>query len=373
MTARLAGVPRGRIVWLEHDSRILAGNPLGDPHVRRFPVWLPPQYDGSAASRSASVRGRRFPVLFDLVGYTAAGAAHVNWRAFEENVAEKAERLLFEKRMGPAIIVFPDCFTRLGGNQYINSTAIGNYADYLTRELIPFVDAQFRTLAHREHRACFGKSSGGYGALIHGMKYARYWGAVASHSGDCYFDFCYRPDWPNTLDELARHRARPRRPGPVDVRRSERGADGGRDDGRVARFIAAFHASHHPSPAQVHCLMNLGMAASYDPDPRAPNGFRLPYNLETGEPIEARWQRWLQHDPIHLVEAHAAALRSLRGFYFDCGWRDQYRLHYGARILCKRLTQLRVAHRYEEFDDTHSGVDYRMDVSLPFLYRAIKP
>jgi hypothetical protein len=60
----------------------------------------------------------------------------------------------------------------------------------------------FRTLAGREHRGCFGKSSGGYGAIIHGMKYAKYWGAVAGHSGDACFDFVYWHDWPNTLNEL---------------------------------------------------------------------------------------------------------------------------------------------------------------------------
>jgi S-formylglutathione hydrolase FrmB len=360
------------VVTVEHASRILADNPLGDPHVRRFPVWLPPQYD-QAAPRS---RGRRFPVLFDFVGYSGSGPAHVNWRAFEENVAEQAERLVFERRMGPAIIVFPDCFTRLGGNQYINSPAIGSYADYLTRELIPFVDREFRTLALREHRGCFGKSSGGYGAILHGMKYARYWGAIADHSGDSYFDFCYRSDWPNTLNELARHRfssGQPaRRAGPLDVIRSERNANAGSDDGRVRRFLEAFSQRRKHTQDQVHCLMNLCMAASYDPDPKAPNGFRLPFNLETGELLPARWDRWLRHDPIHLVGENAAALRTLRGIYIDCGWRDQYHLHYGNRILSKQLALHRIAHRYEEFDDNHSGIDYRMDLSLPFLYRCLK-
>jgi hypothetical protein len=205
------------------------------------------------------------------------------------------------------------------------------------------------------------------------MRYPQTWGAIADHSGDCYFDFCYGADWPNTLDELAKHRARPRRPGTVDVRRLERGADAGLDDGRVRRFLEAFDKRRKPSPAEVHCIMNLCMAASYDPDPRAPNGFRLPYNLETGERIEARWRRWLEHDPINLVQSCRGALKSLKGIFIDCGWRDQYRLHYGARILSKRLTQARVAHRYEEFDDNHSGIDYRMDVSLPYLVRALQP
>jgi S-formylglutathione hydrolase FrmB len=369
MIARVQGVPAGRVVWVEHTSKVLADNPLGDPHVRKFPVWLPAQYDQGGRKGA----GRRFPVLFDLVGYTAAGAAHVNWRGFEENVAEQAARLVFEKKMGPALIVFPDCFTRLGGNQYVNSSAIGSYADYLVRELIPFIDREFRTLAAREHRGCFGKSSGGYGAIVHGMKYARHWGAVADHSGDSYFDFCYRSDWPNTLNELGRFRAQPRKPGPFDVRRAERKADAGLDDGRVARFLTAFHQRSKHSPGQVHCLMNLCMAATYDPDPKAPNGFRLPFNLETGELLPARWERWLRHDPIHLVREHVADLRTLKGIYIDCGWRDQYTLHYGNRILSKELARLRVPHRYEEFDDNHSGVDYRMDVSLPFLYKALKP
>jgi hypothetical protein len=114
------------------------------------------------------------------------------------------------------------------------------------------------------------------------------------------------------------------------------------------------------------------MAASYDPDPRAPNGFRVPVNLETGERLPRRWRRWLRHDPVELVARYARNLRTLRGLYLDCGWRDQYRLHYGNRLLSLRLTEQRVPHVYEEFDGTHSGVDYRMERSLPFLCRALR-
>jgi hypothetical protein len=119
--------------------------------------------------------------------------------------------------------------------------------------------------------------------------------------------------------------------------------------------------------------MNICMAATYDPDPAAPLGFRLPFDLETGETIPGRWKNWLRHDPVHLVGRHAKALRSLRGIYIDCGWRDQYHIHYGTRILSLRLAEAGIGHTYEEFDDNHSDVDYRMDVSLPFLYRALAP
>jgi hypothetical protein len=359
--------PSGTLVVLEHSSRILRDNPLRDPHVRKVAVWLPPQYD--------SARLRRFPVLYDLVGFTGSGLSHTAWKAFGENVPERAARLIHERKMGPAILVFPDCFTALGGNQYVNSSAIGNYADYLTREIIPFVDREFRTLASREHRGCFGKSSGGYGAIVHGMKYARWWGAVADHSGDAYFDFVYRYDWPNTLNELMRHRAPRRGPGRYDARREarRRGLAEGLDDGRIRRFLNHVWGKEKLSRAEGHCIMNLCMAATYDPDPRAALGFRVPFNLESGELLEKRWRLWLRHDPINLVEKYRASLKSLRGIYIDCGWRDQYHIQYGSRILSRRLAEAGVRHTYEEFEDDHSDIDYRMDRSLPFLYRALKP
>ena len=361
----------GTLVVLEHVSRTLKGNPLGDPHVRKLAVWLPPQYDENVGSSGS---GRRFPVLYDLVGFTGSGLGHVNWKNFGDNVPERAARLIRDEQMGPVIIVFPDCFTALGGNQYINSSAIGYYADYITRELIPFVDREFRTLADRDHRGCFGKSSGGYGAIIHGMRYARYWGAIANHSGDAYFDFVYWHDWPNTLNELAKHRLPKRKPGRYDARAeaNRKGLAAGLDDGRIRRFLQSAWKNEKVLPKEVMCIMNLCMAATYDPDPRAPNGFRVPFNLESGEALPERWARWRRHDPINLVQRYRQNLKTLRGIYIDCGWRDQFHIHYGARILAKRLAEAGIAHNYEEFDDDHSDIDYRMDVSLPFLYRAIK-
>lgn len=360
----------GTVVVLEHISRVLADNPLGDPRTRQLAVWLPHQYDVAASFR----RGPRFPVLYDLAGFTSSGIAQVGWRPFGENVAERVARLVHEKKLGPVIVVFPDCFTAYGGNQYINSTAIGRYADYLLDEIIPFVDHEFRTLASREHRGCFGRSSGGYGAIVHAMLYPQYWGAIANHSGDAGFDLLYRSDWPNTLDELARYRRPARAAGSIaQSDSSERQLRAGCDDGRIRRFLAAHWARDKHGTGEGHALMNIAMAATYDPDPKAPLGFRVPFHMDTGELIARRWQRWLDHDPVHMVRRHARNLRQLRGLFLDCGSRDQYHIHYGARQLSRALRAARVAHHYEEFDDNHSGIDYRFDVSLPFLYQALRP
>ena len=203
------------------------------------------------------------------------------------------------------------------------------------------------------------------------MKYAQHWGAVANHSGDAYFDFLYRVDWPNTLDELAKYRRPARTTGRYDTEKASAALKPGFDDGRVRRFLEHVWKTDRPGHGETMCLMNLAMAASYDPDPGAPNGFRLPFHLETGELIEARWRRWLAHDPINLVAAHRANLKSMRGIFIDCGWRDQFHIHYGCRQLSRELSRHGIAHSYEEFDGTHSGIDYRMERSLPFLTRAL--
>ena len=343
----------GQLVHLQHDSSVLADNPLGDPATRQFPVYLPPQYDAGK---------KRYAVMFDLAGYTGSGLGRVGWKNFELSVPERLDRLMVEGKMPPCIIVFPDCFTALGGNQYVNSSAIGAYADYLTRELIPLVDREFRTKPERDHRACYGKSSGGYGALIHGMRYAKYWGAIASHSPDCYFDFVYRADWPQVLTHLQRWAARPT---------TKPQSEPGQDDGRIHRFLSYAWQSEKLSGLDITTLMLLCMAATYDPDAQTRLGFGVPFDLNTGEIIQQRWRRWLAADPLRLVKRHATSLRTLRGLFIDCGWFDQYHLHFGTRQLSRQMRALSIKHQYREFEGTHSGIDHRLEVSLPYLARRI--
>ena len=359
----------GRIVTLIHDSTILRDNPLSDPHARKISVYLPAAYDSPRNAR------KRFITLYDLAGFTGSGLAHLNWRNFDENLAEKLDRLIAAKKLPPLIVVFPDCFTRLGGNQYLNSSAIGRYADYLNQEIVPFIDAEFRTLANSAHRGCFGKSSGGYGAMRLGMAHPNIWGAIANHSGDAYFDFVYGSEWPAVLTHLQKFAHPALQPGKNTVAPQ---TSPGFDDGRVRKFLdyvanCPANGEEPLSGSDIMSLMLIAMAATYDPNPSAPNGFYLPYDLHTGERIEARWRTWSQHDPIKLVKKNSRRLAELRGIYIDCGWRDQYHIHFGSRQLSLELQKNKIHHRYEEFSGTHSGIDYRLDVSLPFLAKALKP
>jgi S-formylglutathione hydrolase FrmB len=332
--------PRGKLVHLHIDSDALSANLVGDPSVRTVAVYLPPGYDDSDAT---------YPMFVDLAGFAGSGIKRLSWTAFGESVPQRLDRLVASGAMGPVIAVFPDCFTSLGGNQYIDSVALGRWEGFLVDDLVPRIEAEFRVRRGRLHRAVYGKSSGGYGAIVHGMRHATTWGAVACHSGDMGFDWVYRRDFPGVLDILARY------------------------EGSVEKLVESLRAKPKIEARELHALMILAMAATYDPDPDSFCGIRLPVDIHTCELDEARWAQWLQHDPLVMVELPASRenLRRLSGIFIDCGRHDQYTLHYGARAFVRKLERFEIPHSYEEFDDNHSSIDYRLDVSLPFLYGAV--
>ncbi|WP_449394186.1 alpha/beta hydrolase [Devosia riboflavina] len=325
--------PAGTIHRLTIDSKALAGNRLGDPTDRLVDVYIP-----------AGHTGKDLPLLVDLVGYTAGGPAHTAWKNFGENVPERLDRLIGDNKMPPVVVAFPDCFSRLGGNQYVNSPVLGNYEDFLIGEMAPFVEEKF-SCGGAGRRGVFGKSSGGFGAHIHAMLHADFWAAAASHSGDAGFENLYIPEFPNSLRALAK------------------------SDNSIETWMRAFEAKQKIDGKDTLLLMILAQAASFDPDPElnAFLGLRLPVTLDTCELIEDRWANWLKWDPARMVETHAESIAKLKGFYFDCGTEDQYNILYGSRRIHRTLEQKGIAHRYEEFADNHSSVDYRMDISLPFL------
>ena len=327
--------PAGTLHRLTFDSALLAGNLLGDPTERIVDVYVPQGQDGKG-----------LPLLVDLAGFTGSGLGHTNWKNFGENVPERLDRLIGSGAMPPVVVAFPDCFTRLGGNQYINGAAMGPWEDVLIDEVVPFVESRFGC-GGAGHRGVFGKSSGGYGSIVHAMRRADTWSAAACHSGDMAFELCYLPAMPDTLRALAKK------------------------DGSIETFITDLEGANKPGDKDIHVLMDLAMAATYDPDPSQFLGIRLPVDPETCEVIEERWANWLAWDPLRMVESHADNLRSLKGLYIDCGDVDQYDLVYGARRMHRELERLGVPHRYEEFPDNHSSVDYRMDESLPYLVAAL--
>ena len=200
---------------------MLAGNLLGDQTRRELPVYLPPGYKPED----------HLPLLVDLVGFTGSGQSHTNWKNFGENAPERLDRLIGEGRMPPVAVAFPDCFSRLGGNQYINSAAIGRYDDYLLQEVVPLVEDRFGRRPRTARR--LRQISGGYGAIVHAMRHADFWAAAACHSGDMAFELCYLADLTKVLTELRRKHG-----GSIErfIRHFEAAAQAGREGHDRAQF-----------------------------------------------------------------------------------------------------------------------------------------
>jgi hypothetical protein len=332
---RAHATPQGTVHRFTIESEVLKSNMLGDPATRLVDVYVPAGSDG-----------RGLPLLVDLVGFTAGGPAHTNWKNFSENVPERLDRLIAAGDMPPVVTAFPDCFTKLGGNQYINSAAMGRWDDFLLSECVPFVERKFGC-GDAGKRGVFGKSSGGYGAIAHALLHPDFWSAAACHSGDMGFELCYLRDMPRVLRAIAK------------------------TNGSIQEWLEKFFAKKKTKDDDVHILMDLAMCATYDPDPGAYMGVRLPVDVQTCELIPDRWANFQKWDPVRMAETRGAGLKKLKALYIDCGEVDQYDLVYGARMLTRRLKELDVPHTYEEFADDHSSVDYRMDVSLPLLAKAL--
>jgi enterochelin esterase family protein len=335
------------LVIEEFESKALQNNCLGDPSRRKIPVYLPPSY----TDRS----DRRYPVVFMLHGFTGNSSMWLNTNSFyTPTVPERFENLIGEGKSGEMILVFVDGYNAYGGSQYLNSPATGNYEDYVIEDLVPYIDAKFRTVGKREGRALAGKSSGGYGAVRLAMRHPEVFSAFASHAGDMYFEYCYKPDFPKAVNGLARF---VHTPNPVGV------------------FLEEF-ARAEQKGKMIDTLNILAMAACYSPHPVDQQGnppFDLPFDLRTGELSQEIWQRWLEYDPVEMLNQsqYVENLKQLKLIYLDAGTRDEFNLHLGARIFVQKARSLGLKPHHEEFEDGHMNINYRYDTSLAKIWEVL--
>jgi S-formylglutathione hydrolase FrmB len=328
--------PKGRFEQHTIVSEALRGNPLGDPHERPLWVYLPPGLE----------QGRRYPSIYVIQGLTGQVDMWWNRTPFRPTFPERVDALFAEggeAAATPAIVVFVDAWTSIGGSQYLNSPGTGRYLDYLCNEVVGFVDAHHPTLAAREHRGIAGKSSGGYGAMVVPMLRPDVFGGLASHAGDALFEYCYLPDVARSMRVL-------------------------RDEyqGSFERFWADFRSRPAMSKEHDGALLNTWcMAACYSAEPDGT--VTLPMDPASGILRDEVWARWLALDPVRMAPRHADVLRSLRAVWIDAGKQDEYYLDLGAQAFAAELRALAVDHHFELFEGTHMGIEYRYPAALAYL------
>ncbi len=318
-------------------SACLKGNPLGDPHERDLYVYVPP----------ASRPGQRFPVVLLLPGYGSNHLSILSYSPWKPNTVERFDQQVQAGESRPAIVVLPDCMTRWGGSQFIDSVGTGPYQTYLADEIIPFVDAHFPTIPRREARAVAGRSSGGFGALRLALDRPDTVAALASHAGDAAFRVSMRPMF--TAAAIGIERA-----------------------GGLAAFAERLPQGGPRSAQEFDAAFVLASSAAYAPEPtRAFPHVELPFVEGSGELHEAGFARWLEHDPVERMARSSEGLAGLSLCFIDAGLSDEHGLHFAARAVAKGCAALGAKVVHEEFEGGHRGTSYRYEKSLPVLVAAL--
>ena len=293
-------------------------NQLGDPTQREIMVHIPPN------------DGHELPCIIYLAPYTGTGFGRANWKPFAETLPQRHERLVREGKMKPAVLVMPDTFTSLGGNQFIDSEIMGNWGQWLKTDLKDEISRRYNVSGF----GLVGKSSGGYGALVRGM-IDDCWSAVACHSGDCGFELIFGIEMASAMSHISEF--------------------GDKDD-----FLEHVKSCNSLSGEDFHTLMIIAMAASFSDG-------EMPVD-ENCNFIEEKWSEWKAFDPLSMIETY----HNLPPCWIDVGNQDQYNIQYGLRQLHSRMEELGIEHVWEEFPGTHSGIDHRLDLSLPWIANQIE-
>ena len=139
-------------------SPALEGNLIGDAATRSYFVYLPPSYETSE---------KRYPSFYVLHGYGQGPGLFLVQTGFKSAM----DNMIKDGEIGEMIAVLVDAGTFFGGSQYRSSVTIGDHETYITRDLVNHIDANYRTIVHRESRGITGFSMGGNGAMHLALKF----------------------------------------------------------------------------------------------------------------------------------------------------------------------------------------------------------
>ena len=322
---------KSQVVDRELRSESIAHNKIGVDPMRKMVVYLPPGYEGSS---------EHYPVIY-----------------FLPNPFEDDYRVVFDQRdaqglfdraigtgvIGKFILVSIDMNTQLGSSWYVNSSATGNWEDFMVKELVPYIDANFRTLPTRDSRGIAGIFIGGYGAIRFGMRHPDIFGTVyAMHpvgTGTGVSISASLPKW--------------------DILVNAKSMDDVKKDFRTQIFTTMFQA-HLPDPDKPPLFIDLLARQEGDQliiDAKLMERFRNNFYLET------------------MIPQYADNLKSLRGFKFDWTRNDANFDHvYANQAFTHKLIEFGIVHQAEEYTGTFGesdwGVDGRVYTEvLPFFQR----
>jgi enterochelin esterase-like enzyme len=317
------------IEWTQFTADSIKDFPMGDNPTRRFPVYLPPDYHAN--------KSQPYPLIVMLSGYGSISAKFIyETSVFEPSLVMQLDQAIESGELPPLIMAFPDGRSKLGCSQYVNSPVLGNYTDYFCSDLITHLSHHFHIHNQAAGRAVMGHSSGGFGAMIFGMLRPDAYGHIHSSAGDSFYELLYPPTITSTINAIETH-------------------------GSITAFVEWF--LNHPNPGATGCfdaMMALAMCACYAPNPKVKTIMGdLFFDIKTGAIIDAVWQKFLQWDPVRMVEQHIPALAQLSSIHLDCGLQDPYGMQWGHRQIATKLKNADISVNINEYPGKHGGHSWR--------------
>lgn len=296
----------------------LEGNLEGNAVDRDVIVVLPPSYETAA--------DRRYPVVYALHGYSIGAEQWIT----EIHVPQTVEGA-FGLGTQEMIVVLPDSKSVHNGSMYSSSVTTGNFERFIARDVVEYIDANYRTIADRRSRGLVGHSMGGYGAARIGMKHADTFGSLYLMSPCCL---------------------------------SPRGA--GQMDAENEAAIAALTSPQQSESLPRGLRSQLAAASAWSPNPLDPPLYvDLPIN--DGEVQAEVLARFAANAPIAFVHQYIADLRQYDAISMDVG--DQDGLRADTERLHEILDSYGIENGFEVYRGTHTSevADRFQNHVLPFF------
>ncbi len=301
----------GKVVSFTLNSKALQNTGGEDPN-RKVSVYLPPNYDAST---------QRYPVIYYLHGFMG-----------KDNIFPQMQKILDEgiarQKIKPFIFVQADQYTIFEGSFYSNSSLTGNWDEFESKELVEYMDKNYRTLATRESRGIAGHSMGGYGAFKIGMLHPEVFSSI----------YALSPGLLAMVKEFG--------PNSTSFK-----------DVQNVKTVEDLKKTYYPK-----VLVAVGRA--WSPNPNKPPFFcDFPFSYEGDKMIvnQSILEKWEANMPVYMVDKYADNLRKMTAIKLDWGRNDSPRFPVQIGMLSQRLENLGINHFSEEYIGDHGNKIWTMD------------
>lgn len=314
----------GTVERVKVHGKGLEGNLAGDSPDRDVSIYLPPSYKTD--------KNRRYPVIYFLHGFTDSDDKWYGLTKHWINLPAVVDKTLAEGNTKEFIIVTPNAYNRYFGSMYANSVTIGNWEEYVAKELVAYIDKNYRTLPQASSRGLAGHSMGGYGSIRIGQKHPEIFSSLYLLSPCCMV--------PNMNASFT-----PERAAAMEGIKTQAELEKA-DFGTKAMFASA---------------------ASWSPNPtNAP--FYLDLPVKDGQPQPLVTAKWAANAPLAMLDQHIANIKQLHALAFDAGDKDAS-IAATNKVLDALLTNYQIPHTYEEYDGNHINhiADRIEQKMLPFF------